>query len=229
MPKYPLIFIHLPKTAGTSLRRTIEKNYRSRELFFVYNKNPRFNTVDELRSFTPEDFAKYKVIMGHFPFNRKLFPFEDHRFVTIIREPVQRAISYYRHVMGRDEWRGREISLHEYMETSDDIQFQNHQVRLLSGMKRNPITDKHLEKAIENIEKYFLYAGTSEKFLHTVDHLYNLLEWKKKKIFHENVSSEKLGLPPCSEDDLDRLKELNQYDIKLHEWVSNRLEQDEVG
>ena len=229
MLQYPLIFIHLPKTAGTSLRRTIQKNYRSRELFFVYNRNPKFHPMDELWGFDPEDFEKYKIIMGHFPFSRKLFPFEDRRFITLVRDPVQRAVSYYRHVMGRDEWRGREISLHEYMETSDDIQFQNHQVRLLSGMKRNPITDRHLEKAIENIEKYFLYAGTSERFTHAVDHLYTLLDWKKKKIFRENVSSEKLCLPPCSEDDLDRLKELNQYDIKLHEWVSNRLEQDEVG
>ena len=225
MLPYPLIFIHLPKTAGTSLRRTIEKNYRSRELFFVYNKNPRFNTVDELRSFTPEDFAKYKVIMGHFSFNRRLFPFNDRRFITLVREPVQRCISYYHHVMNRREWRGRQLSLLEYVETSGDIQFQNHQTRLLSNMKRNPITEKHLENVIRNVERNFLYIGTSEKFPQAIDCLYDMLGWDNKKIFYENATSKKQAtIDNISEDVLERLRELNEYDIKLYEWVSNHLE-----
>jgi hypothetical protein len=225
MPQYPLIFIHLPKTAGTSLRRTIQKNYRSKELFFVYNKNPRFHSIDDLYNFVPEDFEKYKIIMGHLSFNRRLFPFNDRRFVTLVREPVQRCISYYHHVMNRREWRGRQQSLPEYMETSGDIQFQNHQTRLLSNMKRNPITGKHLENAIRNIEKYFLHVGTSETFPQTVEYLSMTLGWSKKKIFYENTTLKKQTTTDClSEDILDRLRELNEYDIKLYEWVSARLE-----
>ena len=225
MPEYPLIFIHLPKTAGTSLRRTIQKNYPSRELFFIYNRNPRFNTMDDLRGFKAEDFAKYKIIMGHFPFNRKIFPFNDRRFVTIVREPIQRVISYHRHVMGRDEWRGREISLIEYMQTSDEIQLQNHQTRLLAGMKRNPVTEKHLEQAIKNIEKYFLHAGTSERFADTVDCLHDLLGWRKKKVFYENVSpNQQATTDNYSEDILEKLRDINEYDFKLHKYVTNRLE-----
>ena len=225
MLPYPLIFIHLPKTAGTSLRRTIQKNYRSRELFFVYNRHPEFHSMDELWGFDPEDFTKYKIIMGHFPFKRKLFPFDDRRFVTIVREPVQRVISYHRHVMGRDEWRGREISLIEYMQTSGDIQLQNHQTRLLSGMKPNPVTEKHLEQAIKNIEKYFLHAGTSERFADTVDCLHDLLGWRKKKVFYENVSpNQQATTDNYSEDILEKLRDINEYDFKLHKYVTNRLE-----
>jgi len=229
MPEQPLIFIHLPKTAGTSLRKIVRKNYRSRELFFVYNRHPRFNSTEDLWNFGPEDFKKYKVIMGHFPFNKKLFPFEDRRFVTIIRDPVQRAISYYHHVMNRAQWRGNELSLADYMESSGDIQFQNHQVRLLAGMKRNPITEKHLERAIRNIEEQFLFVGTSEKFARSVEHLHDILGWRRKKIFYENVTPRERTENRFSEDILGRLREINEYDIRLHEWVSARLESMEEG
>ena len=226
MPEYPLIFIHLPKTAGTSLRKTIQINYRSGELFFMYGKNPDFHSMKELKQLDQSRFAQYKIIMGHFPFSKKLFPFEDRRFVTILRDPVRRVISYYRHVMSRDEWKGREISLHEYIESSGDIQLQDHQTRLLSGMKRDPITEKHLEKAIRNLEKYFLHVGTSETFPQTVDCLYDILGWRKRKIFHENATLKKQATnDDFSEDVLNRLRELNKYDIKLYEYVTNHLAQ----
>ena len=226
MPEYPLIFIHLPKTAGTSLRKTIQINYRPGELFFMYGKNPDFHSMKELKQLDQNRFAQYKIIMGHFPFSKKLFPFEDRRFVTILRDPVRRVISYYRHVMSRDEWKGREISLQEYIESSGDIQLRNHQTRLLSGMKRDPITEKHLEKAIRNLEKYFLHVGTSETFPQTIDRLHELLGWSKKKLFHENVTTNKQATTDYfSEDVLDRLREQNEYDIKLHECVTSRLAQ----
>ena len=224
IPEYPIIFLHLPKTAGTSLRLTIQKNYRARDLYFVYSRHPQFHSIEEFRAFAPEDFRKYRIIMGHFPFNKRLLPFEDRRFVTIVREPVQRCISYYRHVMGRDEWQGREVDLPEYLRTSGDIQLQNHQVRLLSGMKRDPITDEHLERAKQNIERYFLYTGVAESFSETVNDLADILGWGNRNIFQENVSvKDRPVINNVSEEALERIKALNELDIELYEWVSNRL------
>ena len=225
MPEYPIIILHLPKTAGTSLRLIIQNNYRAKELFFAYNRHPKFNSTHELSGFSSSEFEKYKIIMGHFSFNKELFPFEDRRYVTVLRNPVDRVISYYHHVMNRDEWRGREISMSEYMMTSEDIdlQFQNHQTRLLSGMRQNPITEANLKQAKYNLENYFIHVGTSEKFNETVAELRELLGWKRAKMFYENKSANKWAAGPCTKEDLDKIQELNEFDIKLYEWVNDHL------
>lgn len=223
-----LIFIHIPKTAGSSLRKIIRKNYRPRELFLVYSRHPDFESRSELQNFTTEDFKKYKIIMGHFFFDKQLFPFQDRRFVTLLRDPVQRAISYYHHKMNSDEWRGREISLAEYLETSDDarIQFQNHQTRLLAGAAGETVTARHLEQAKRNIENHFLYVGLTERFSDTIEYLHSQLGWRSKKPVSSNVAPKKWPAGPCTEEDMEKLRELNRHDMELYDWVGRRLESD---
>jgi len=128
--------------------------------------------------------------------------------------------------MSREEWRDRKISLFEYLRSVDDIQLNNHQTRLLAGMNQHPITGRHLESAIRNIEKYFLHVGLSEYFPRAVDNLGELLGWKKKKIFYENVTRRRLAaINNMPKGVLQMLNERNEYDIKLYEYVTSRLEQ----
>ena len=163
--------------------------------------------------------------MGHFPFSQQLFPFNDRRFVALFREPIQRCISYYHHVMSRDEWLGRQVSLAEYIENSSDIQLNNHQTRLLAGMKQHPITEKHLDSAIRNIEKNFLHIGILDRFPESIEHLASLLGWSNKKILRENVTPQKQAVSDDFADDvLQMLRDCNEYDIKLYDHVTSRLE-----
>ena len=224
MEEKPFVFIHVPKTAGTSLRKIIEKNYRPEQLFFVYDKHPGFYSINDMKKLKSEDIKNFKIIMGHFPFNKVFFPAEKMRFVTMVREPIERVISYYHHIMTHNnEWRGKRISLLKYLEISGDLQLQDHQTRVLSGVNHNPVTEVHFEKAIENISNYFDHIGLSERFNETVDYFINLLGWQEKELYYENVSIDRPDATSYSIYELDKIRENNQYDIKLYKYIKNKL------
>jgi len=114
----PLTFIHLPKCAGTSLRRALARCYRVPTSRRIENvplnqviraalSGPRvnFNLEERLQVWdTAERIGLYAMlsgaplVMGHLPFNRHRYKAVLHKrkFITVLRDPVERWISNYR-------------------------------------------------------------------------------------------------------------------------------------
>ena len=119
-------------------------------------------------------------------------------------------------------WKGNKASLLDYLDNSGDLQMVNHQTRVLSGMD-DPITEKHVEQAIKNMDKYFLHVGISENFSGFVNEAGNLLGWQDKNITYENRSTNRPEVPSFSIYELSRIKEANKHDLALYEYVKSRL------
>jgi hypothetical protein len=62
-----LVFIHIPKTAGTSLRLLLESNYKETERRAIYSHQD----LDEQLASALND-PKVKCIYGHFPLRPSL-------------------------------------------------------------------------------------------------------------------------------------------------------------
>ncbi len=87
-----LAFIHIPKTAGTSVRDFFAKIYGDAVF-------PGMTTLD-YACYSDEQLAEYRFFSGH-AYHRdftRLPP--DTKLFTIFRNPVQRAISLYRYYAG---------------------------------------------------------------------------------------------------------------------------------
>lgn len=103
------ISIHIPKTAGTTLSIIFDYGC-GRRIFYDYNylqeflkaskENAGFLAhVDEIKCH--KDFIQnnFSFIHGHF-FYRKYQPiFPDARYITCVRDPLKRLVSYYHHVL----------------------------------------------------------------------------------------------------------------------------------
>lgn len=102
------ISIHIPKTAGTTLSIIFDYGC-GRRIFYDYNylqeflkaskENADFLAhVDEIKCH--KDFIQnnFSFIHGHF-FYRKYQPiFPDARYITCVRDPLKRLVSYYHHL-----------------------------------------------------------------------------------------------------------------------------------
>lgn len=82
-----IVFLHIPKTGGTSVHDFLVNQFESSECF-----PDRFNT---LRSHSAETLGRYKYFSGHYDMDGiERIPGEKFVF-TFLRDPVDRVLSLY--------------------------------------------------------------------------------------------------------------------------------------
>lgn len=85
------IFLHIPKTAGSSLRKTFQSIYQKERILTLDSP-----TLDKFKNHNYDE-KNIDLLMGHMPFGiHNYFSSNvDFRYFTIIRNPLSRAISHY--------------------------------------------------------------------------------------------------------------------------------------
>ena len=104
-------FVHIPKTAGTTLNSILAHEYSPEETYEIMMRGmslrrakptiiPRpvvsFSKIRRLKSALKHGHV-IRLIRGHIDFSiSKVLP-PDTRYFTLLRDPVERAISHYYH------------------------------------------------------------------------------------------------------------------------------------
>lgn len=110
-----MLFIHVPKTGGTSFRIAAERRLRGR-ILFDYGPNSAETSqeihrhVHEQRDLAvlAEVIAERRVgmVCGHFPYGRYRSLIDPERVVVFLREPCQRVVSEYHHYRRHHDFDG---------------------------------------------------------------------------------------------------------------------------
>jgi len=99
----PLIAIHVPKTGGTSFRKILEQWFgRNLYLHYYDPANAVKPKKVRLKKRFSNKFRETICIYGHFPNRIKGLGIKSHypevdQFITILRDPFERAVSSYFH------------------------------------------------------------------------------------------------------------------------------------
>ena len=96
-----IIFVHIPKTAGTSLAQAFDVSCH-RRMMYDYDPtylNARMTEREERLIAEHKDFIleKFDYIHGHFYLSKYKKVFAEQPFVTCFRRPVDRIVSQYKH------------------------------------------------------------------------------------------------------------------------------------
>jgi hypothetical protein len=233
-----LIFNHIPKTAGTSLSETIKKQYGAEAIYRCYGDDPQNRSIYQIikdLSLTLEFKEKQNiaVITGHLGFGlHEFFPNFNYQYLTILREPVDRVISYYSHVkryfqnpLGEA---ARNLSIEEFISQKLSIEVDNLQTRYLSGIGWQKFIlgiGEHipygqcsiamLELAKENLDRHYLIC-IQENFATSLAKLSHTLQWQNMTNIRVNVNDLRTLKTELSQKAIDLIKSHNQLDLALY-------------
>lgn len=213
-----IIFIHIPKTAGTSIRKIAEKEYNIQQIRSYYaGYQDAFNKLKG----TPQHKLKaVKWVQGHFQFGLHEAMAQPVKYITMLRHPADRVISFYyflrenpRHPLYQ---KAKLLNLKDFI-LSEDKAIQdgicNLQTILISGDGTPSV-----EKARKNIDEHFIMVGLTERFNESLFLIRKKLGWKVPYISRHNVTRSRPKMDQISEEVKKLIEQKNEYDFQLYEY-----------
>lgn len=246
-----VLFLHLPKTGGLTLREIIVGHYRRREVLIPRAPESQDRTssrryieylngeapltpgrprniryLEVLGSLSREEVRQLRVVMGHFWFGIHVALPAPAEYLTVIRDPVDRVLSMYHHRATRH---GLRLSVEEYIRSERDLYMNNDQVRRLantdSGDARvRPCTEETYARALRHLDEHFAVVGTTDRYDELIVALRAKYGWARRGYARQNVSGRRPRREDLSSQALTILRRHNQYDLELHAEASRRLD-----
>jgi hypothetical protein len=136
-----LVFFHLSKTAGSTVRFVMARQIRHDEILTIDD----FPTIEEANriwnSLPAGRRGRIKCVQGHLPFAPDLFAPRATTCFTVLRDPVERVISEYYYNLHEPERRFHtalnrdRIALAQFVRDEQFAEVHNMQTRILAGAK----------------------------------------------------------------------------------------------
>ena len=228
-----LIYLHVPKAAGTTLGTIIDQNYPSSAIFHVSTASGQ--SVEDLKKLPEADRSRFDVVQGHFPFGIHQHLPRAATYITLLRDPVERLISHYHFVLRTPEHYLYEpvtrkgMTLEDYVMSDVSPELDNGQIRMLSGVGRTlPIgqcSPELLERAKQNIDRHFSIVGVAERFDETLGLLRREFGWKNFDYQRQNVTRDRPAAASLDNKTIESIRARNSLDMELHALANTLLEQ----
>jgi Sulfotransferase family len=226
-----LAFVHIPKTAGGTVTSMLAAAY-SRQA--VHDAGNFVRAPQKAGGKISSVLVKGgRVSAGHIPYGffRKHLP-PDTRYMTFLREPVDRVLShYYRHIHRKDPRRAggrKELasgspkanSLEEAIVDMGLPQLSNLSTRFLCGhpSPMGELPPSALDDAKENL-RAFAFIGIQERFEESLVLLQRMLGLGRVPYRDRHVSSDRPTVDEMPGHERELVEEYNRLDAELYEFA----------
>ena len=232
-----LIFVHIPKAAGSTLNHILEAQYAPGESYATCS-TPRHphGDLNRFEALNEAQLAGIRLLHGHMGYGLHRYLPRPAIYVTFLREPVERVISHYSFERTLpdspvyDYLQSGEMDLKEYVRYyAEAAEMDNLQTRMIAGNwhKRGfgACTPEMLEQARCNLSEAFAVVGLAEQF----DASYLLLKrtfgWRSAPFRWRNKTRKRLYRDQLSADELEMIREHNRFDIALYAYAQQLFEE----
>jgi hypothetical protein len=224
-------FVHVQKTAGTTLLIRLGEQFAPHEIYPDDTDGDKFGimpqmNVDHLVERWPARRGDVRVIAGHFPLCTADLLGDEFTTFTVLREPVERTLSYLRHHRKLTP-ADKHLSLEEIYADRDRFHrlVHNHMVKMFSlttdemtawFMTNVAFTPEHLERAKQRLTGVDV-VGVQEHFERFCGELETRFGWDLGPPVIANDTEHE----PVSDAFRERIAEDNALDIELYEFATS--------
>ena len=221
------LFLHIQKTAGSSLITFARQHYRDNLI-----------SHGDFVGHHPDEFKNTKFISGHFGYDFAKHLIDDRYSFTFLRNPIERILSFYYFHRTRkiDEFpitrKAHELDLEDFLAlglTEPYIQSRiwNNQVWQLAHGYDSPHSindfseETLLDRSIKNLKRFshIGFVETFEQDMEIIMPCLGIQYSKKNPLPKANTTKNRLQISELPSSTLSILNELTSLDRKLYEYA----------
>jgi len=247
-----LYFLHIPKTAGTTLITILDNQF---DFDSIYQKHDWEQVLPNL----PKDFSKCKLIRGHFGYGvYRILPRKP-VYITFLRDPVEQTISDYeqsvrvpyvknetirqtfqnvnlaeiindpnkkwRFTNNQTRWIALDLDPLSLTNSLDPISIEGFARLILPEFRSSSFPDdKSLEIAKQRLSE-FAFVGLTERFEDSLYLLCYTFGWRPiQNVLKQNVAPDRMHRDDLSKETIDAIKKCTKQDTELYNYAQQLFE-----
>jgi ubiquinone/menaquinone biosynthesis C-methylase UbiE len=220
-----LIFVHISKTGGLTLLPILDEMFPPDQIMKAHHEGA---IHEELIT----DSGQYRLIRGHIYKDIRDKLTQPYIFITMLRNPVERARSVYQHIINHPV-HGlypiiSKLTFREYVFSEDlniKIDILNSQTRVITNML-DILVQPDLELAKQRLRDEFAWVGLTERYDDSLKLLSYTFDWPPITDYKKhNVTKNPIKRDEIAPDIIQRIRELNQLDLQLYDYALELFDQ----
>lgn len=231
-----LIFLHIPKTAGSTFHSILKKKYKDRHVQNVFGARYSTPNIADFIKRPLSEKTHIKMLKGHMPFGLHEYLPGPAKYIAILRDPVERVISLYYYIIKNPQNPMHEavainrMSLADFTASGVAIGTNNGQCRFINGdiddYEFNRCDESLYANTIKHIDEHFLWLGLTERFDESTLLLTDLLGWKEAPVyFRGNASRIRKKTSQIEPQVIEGIERYNTFDRRLYDYANQRLDE----
>lgn len=230
MPPTPgdlLIFLHIPKAGGTTLRELMQGQFPPDQYLDLRNDR---DIADDLAALAPVVCDRLRGLAGHVTYGVHEAFAQPSTYFTFLRHPVARMMSHYAYVRGNPRHFlyevvvGDNLSLLEYVSSDLSEELANDQTRRIAGVGTGADpTSEDLATAKRHLASHFCVTGVTERFDESLLLLSQGRDWRRPYYLARNVGDSPMQALSSAEQAA--IVARNGLDLQLYDFARQRLDE----
>lgn len=218
----PVTFVHLPKTAGTTVHTVIRARCPG-ALFGVRQEWKHWFAH-------PDEIPDAPAYLGHMPYGLHALLDRELTYLTMLRHPVARAVSHYHYLRQSPQDRSHQRAAGPIEDWAQDCDMNLMTLQLAGRRQGDPWLarrqdDALLGRALDNAAT-FTVIGFQERFDESLALMSARLGWGLPRYRSRRVLQ---SYPRPSEAAAAIITERNQLDLELYRVLAARMDADLRG
>jgi len=237
-----IIHFHIPKNGGVTISRLFKMKlgfwppshllHHSTVLgFYSIHLSER---IPKIQSLSERAKRRIRFVEGHAGFGLHEFLPQPSTYITMLRDPIDRAVSSY--FYQRQEGHiPQDVSFEQWIARDDPTRIwfsDNPQVRYLAGEKGRIVdvphgtcTEAMLELAKQRLHDHFALVGILEQFDASMILLRRLMGWRSCYYGRSNVTRQRKRVSEVPDATLGLIREHNELDLELYRFAKTRFQE----